>query len=72
MCSSDLGWIDAARLVVAVRPFGCDGPGDVWIWNLLDGSALLLVKNVEFAAVRVAMPASQQFGVAETAAPAVL
>lgn len=67
-----LGWIDAARLVVAVRPFGCDGPGDVWIWNLLDGSALLLVKNVEFPAVRVVMPASQQFGVAEAAAPGVL
>ncbi|MFN8020543.1 MAG: hypothetical protein U0Q03_03345 [Acidimicrobiales bacterium] len=64
-----LGWLDAARLVVSARPFGCDGPGDVWVWNLLDGSALLLVKNVEFPAVRVHAPPSQQFGVSDTAVP---
>lgn len=47
-----VGWIDATRLVVASRPLGCDGPADVWIWNLLDGSATLVVKTVEFAATR--------------------
>lgn len=69
---SPLGWLDAARLVVAVRPFGCDGPADVWVWNLLDGSALLLVKNVEFPTVRVHSPPSQQFGVSEAAVPGAL
>lgn len=49
---SPVGWLDGARLVVAARPLGCDGPADVWIWNLLDGSATLLAKTVEFAAVR--------------------
>lgn len=48
-----IGWLDGARLVVAARPLGCDGPADVWIWNLFDGSATLLVKNVEFPAVRI-------------------
>jgi hypothetical protein len=69
---SPLGWLDAARLVVATRPLGCDGPADVWIWNLLDGSATLLVKNAEFPAVRVAAPLSNAFGVAADAQPAVL
>lgn len=49
---SPVGWLDATRLVVSSRPLGCDGPADVWLWNLLDGSATLLVKNVEFAATR--------------------
>jgi hypothetical protein len=47
-----VGWLDATRLVVASRPLGCDGPADVWIWNLLDGSATLIVKTVEFPATR--------------------
>lgn len=49
---SPVGWLDAARLVVASRTLGCDGPADVWIWNLLDGSATLLVKTVEMPATR--------------------
>jgi hypothetical protein len=49
---SPIGWLDAARLVVASRTLGCDGPADVWIWNLLDGSATLLVKTVEMPATR--------------------
>ena len=48
-----VGWLDAARLVLTARPIGCDGPADVWIWNLLDGSAALVTKNVEFVAVRI-------------------
>jgi hypothetical protein len=47
-----VGWLDGTRLVVASRPLGCDGPADIWIWNLLDGSATLVVKTVEFAATR--------------------
>lgn len=49
---SPIGWLDATRLVVASRTLGCDGPADVWIWNLLDGSATLLVKTVEMPATR--------------------
>lgn len=67
-----LGWLDAARLVVAARPLGCDGPAAVWIWNLLDGSATLLVKNVEFPAVRLAAPPSAPFAVTATAQPPAL
>jgi hypothetical protein len=48
-----VGWIDANRLVVIARPLACDGPGDIWIWNLLDGSATLLVKYVEYPATRI-------------------
>lgn len=56
---SPVGWLDSSRLVVAARPLGCDGPADVWIWNLLDGAATLLVKSVDFPAVRV--PADPAF-----------
>ena len=48
-----VGWLDASRLVVISRPLGCSGPGDLWIWNALDGSAVLLTRAVEFPAVRV-------------------
>jgi hypothetical protein len=67
-----VGWLDAARVVVSARPFGCTGPADVWIWNLLDGAATLVVKNAEFAAVRLVAPASNQFGVPEAAQPGLL
>ena len=69
---SPLGWLDAARLAVAARPLGCDGPADVWIWNPLDGSATLLVKNAEFPAVRLAAVPSGPFAVDPAAQPAVL
>jgi hypothetical protein len=49
---SPIGWLDGARLVVASRTLGCDGPADVWIWSLLDGSATLLVKSIEMPATR--------------------
>lgn len=69
---SPLGWLDAARVVVAARPLGCDGPADLWVWNLLDGSATLVVKNAEFPAVRLAAPVSNAFGVSAAAVPGVL
>ena len=51
-----LGWLDATRLVVTARTLGCDGPADVWTWNLLDGSATLVVKSVELPALRLLQP----------------
>lgn len=49
---SPVGWLDSARLVIEARPLGCSGLADVWIWNLLDGSATLLVRGVEYSATR--------------------
>jgi hypothetical protein len=69
---SPIGWLDGARLVVAARPLGCDGPADVWIWNLLDGSATLLAKTVEFAAVRSTPEGATPLAIAPDAAPGVL
>jgi hypothetical protein len=53
---SPIGWLDAGRLVLAARTFGCDGPAEVWVWNLADSSATLLVRSVEHPAVRVVQP----------------
>ena len=66
---SPVGWLDAARLVVVARPSGCDGPADVWIWNLFDGSATLLVKNVDFPAVRIAADTAPPLVLSPTAQP---
>ena len=67
-----VGWLDGARLVVAARPLGCDGPADVWIWNLLDSSATLLAKTVEFAAVRTTPEGAAPLAIAAEAVPAVV
>jgi hypothetical protein len=67
-----VGWVDANRLVVIARPLGCDGPGDVWIWNLLDGSATLLVKFVEFPATRIVPEVPRAPIIPATAPPTVL
>jgi hypothetical protein len=67
---SPVGWLDGARLVVAARPLGCDGPADAWIWNLFDGSAILLAKTVEFAAVRTLPERSSPLAIAAEAVPA--
>ncbi len=67
-----VGWLDGARLVVATRPLGCDGPADVWIWNLLDSSATLLAKTVEFAAVRTTPEGAAPLAIAAEAVPAVV
>lgn len=50
---SPVGWLDASRLVVIARPIGCDGPGDIWIWNKADTSATLLVQNVAYPSIRL-------------------
>jgi hypothetical protein len=67
-----VGFLDGMRLVLTARPLGCDGPADVWIWNLLDGSTTLLVKNVEFPAVRLPFAGSPAVAVAPAAQPAQL
>ena len=69
---SPVGWLDGARLVVATRPLGCDGPADVWIWNLFDGSATLLAKTVEFASVRTLPEEASPLAIAPEAVPASL
>jgi hypothetical protein len=69
---SPVGWLDGARLVVAARPLGCEGPADVWIWNVLDGSATLLAKTVEFPSVRTTPEAAAPLAIAGDAPPASL
>jgi hypothetical protein len=69
---SPVGWLDGARLVVAARPLGCDGPADIWIWNVLDGSATLLAKTVEHAAVRTAHDTAVPMAIAPDAVPGTL
>jgi hypothetical protein len=32
-----VGWLSGYRVVLAVRPSGCDGPADLWIWSTVDG-----------------------------------
>jgi hypothetical protein len=67
-----VGWLDAAQLVLTARPIGCDGPADVWIWNVFDGSATLITKNVEFPAVRAVAPGGALLAVSPEAPPAQL
>ena len=67
-----VGFLDGVRLVLTARPLGCDGPADLWIWNLLDGSTTLLVKNVEFGSVRLPFPGSSRITISPTAQPAQL
>lgn len=69
---SPVGWLDAGRLVVASRTLGCDGPADVWIWNVLDGSATLLVKTVEMPATRTVAEQSGPLAVDPAAVPPAL
>jgi hypothetical protein len=67
-----VGWLDPARLVLTARPIGCDGPADVWIWNLLDGGAALITKNVQYAAVRIPFTGGARLELNPAAQPAQL
>ncbi len=67
-----VGWLDAGRLVVAARPLGCEGPADVWVWDVLDGSATLVVKGVDFPALRTVAQASAALVINPSATPPVL
>jgi hypothetical protein len=58
--------------VLTARPIGCDGPADVWIWNLLDGGAALITKNVQYAAVRIPFTGGARLELNPAAQPAQL
>jgi len=67
-----LGWLDGARVVVTARPLGCEGPADVWIWNLLDGAATLVASNVEVPQLRTVAEPVAPLAVAPELPPAQL
>ncbi len=52
LSTEPLGWLDAQQLVLSVRPTGCAGPSDLWIWNVVSLAASPLVTGVDNAAVR--------------------
>jgi hypothetical protein len=52
MSTEPVGWVDAQNLVLAVRPAGCDGNSDLWLWNVATSAGTPLVSGVEFAGVR--------------------
>jgi hypothetical protein len=52
MSTEPVGWVDSQRLVVMTRTTGCTGPGDLWIWNIANQAASLLMTGVDTAAVR--------------------
>jgi hypothetical protein len=52
LSTEPLGWLDAQQLVLSVRPTGCTGPSDLWIWNIVSLAASPLVTGVDNAAVR--------------------
>jgi hypothetical protein len=55
MSTTPVGWIDAQQLLLAVRPKGCDGPSDLWLWNITTTVASPLVNTVISSAVRAVM-----------------
>lgn len=57
--AAPVGWLDASRLVVAGRTFGCDGTAEIWVWNLAESSATLLVAGADSPAVRVVQPRAE-------------
>jgi hypothetical protein len=67
-----VGWLDGARLVLEARPLGCDGPADVWIWNLYDGSATLLAKTVDHPSIRTTPSAANPLTIDPGAVPGTL
>ena len=67
-----VGWLDAGRLVVSARPLGCEGPADVWVWDVLVGSATLVVKGVDVPALRTVAQASAALVISPSSRPSVL
>jgi hypothetical protein len=54
-----VGWLPGAKLVVAAHPNGCDQTSDIWLIDNVfqdSPSATLLVRNVDAAAIRAAVP----------------
>lgn len=52
LSTEPIGWVDAQQLVLSVRPSGCTGASDLWIWNIATSAASPLINGVDFAAVR--------------------
>jgi hypothetical protein len=52
LSTEPLGWLDPQQLVLSVRPTGCAGPSDLWIWNVVSLAASPLVSGVDNAAIR--------------------
>ena len=52
LSTEPVGWLDPQQLVLAVRPTGCAGPADLWIWNIVSQAASPLVTGVDNAAIR--------------------
>ena len=52
LSTEPVGWLDPQQLVLSVRPTGCAGPSDLWIWNIVSSAASPLVTGVDNAAIR--------------------
>jgi hypothetical protein len=52
LSTTPVGWLDAQQLLLSVQPKGCDGPSDLWLWNITTTVASPLVNTVISSAVR--------------------
>ena len=52
LSTEPVGWLDAQQMVLSVRATGCEGPSDLWLWNIATAAATPLVTGVMSAAVR--------------------
>jgi len=49
LSTEPIGWLDTEHLVVSVRPTGCTGPSDLWVWNTANSAATPLITGVDSA-----------------------
>jgi hypothetical protein len=52
LSTEPVGWLDAQQLIVSVRPTGCAGPSDLWLWNVVSLATSPLITGVDNAAIR--------------------
>ncbi len=52
LSTEPVGWLDPQQLVLSVRPTGCAGPSDLWVYNIVSLAASPLVTGVDNAAIR--------------------
>lgn len=52
LSTEPVGWLDSTQLVLSVRPTGCAGPSDLWIWNIANSAATPLIAGVDNVAIR--------------------
>jgi hypothetical protein len=57
LSTEPVGWLDPQQLVLSVRPTGCAGPSDLWVWNIVSLAASPLVTGVDNAAIRSVLTA---------------